>query len=278
MLSRDTRTLKLLGYDPEQCVQLTHPGHLRNFVFACQDEIIKIYGEETTNTPENHARAEQTYSALARKRGAAAPAVLRIGTVEGRAYTVSQRLYGESPSLGDADNPDLWRETGRWLGAYHAPTLQDGIPWMEKWLQIGLRSIGDLEKMQHNQSDAQIFIDARAWLWAHADPSLFTLLPMGACHNDFAAHNLVCRDGHLVGVIDFELASAGNVELDLARLYLDVFSKKPDYVDHFWEGYEEKTFITPGFQARLPLYLLGAVRVISPDLLYRYINRIICMR
>jgi Ser/Thr protein kinase RdoA (MazF antagonist) len=278
MLSRDAKALMLLGYEPEQCVQLTHPGHERNFVFACKNEIIKIYGTLGTSTPENHAKAEQKFSALARERGAAAPAVLRIGTVDGRAYTVSQRLSGASPSQSDANNPDLWRETGRWLGAYHAPTLQDGIPWMDRWLQIGLRSIEDLQNMQKNESDAQIFIDAKAWLVANADPSLFTLLPMGACHNDFAVHNLICQDGHLVGVIDFELASAGNVELDLARLYLDVFSKNPDHVDHFWEGYEENAFITPGFRARLPLYLLGAVHVISPNLLYRYINRIISMR
>ncbi len=278
MLSRDEKALALLGYEPEQCVQLTHPGHERNFVFACGDEVIKIYGTLGTGTPESHAKAEQKFSALANERGAPAPAVLRIGTVDGRAYTVSRRLPGASPSPADANNPGLWRETGRWLGAYHAPSLKDGLPWMDRWLQIGLDSLEDLRKMQNNPSDARIFVDAKAWLTANADPSLFTLLPMGACHNDFAAHNLLCQDGHLVGVIDFELASAGNVELDLARLYLDVFSKNPEQVDTFWEGYEEKTFVTPGFRARLPLYLLGAVRVISPGLLYRYINRIISMR
>ena len=278
MLSRDAETLAQLGYDPEHCVQLTDPGHTRNFVFACGDEVIKLYGSLTAGAPEKHAKAEQTFTALAIARGAAAPAVLRIGVADGRAYSVSRRLDGASPSPSDAANPDLWRETGRWLGAYHAPTLQDGLPWLDQWVQIGLRNLDELEQAMQGETNARLFADAKAWLRAHAKPSLFSLLPMGACHNDFAAHNLLCRNGHLVGVIDFELASPGNVELDLARLYLDVFSKAPERADYFWEGYEEKTFVTPGFRARLPLYLLGAVRVVSPGVLYRYISCIIHKR
>ncbi len=275
MLSRDRKTLALIGYNPDECVQLTHPAHERNFVFACGDEVIKIYGTRETRTPEAHAKAEQTFSALANERGAAAPAILRIGTADGRAYTVSRRLPGASPT--QADNPVLWYETGLWLGAYHAPTLEDGTAWLERWLEIGLRSLDDLQKTQTGESDVRLFADAKAWLVSKADPKIFTLLPMGTCHNDFASHNLLCQNGHLVGVIDFELASPGNVELDLARLYLDVFSKKPEQAKHFWQGYEEKTFVTPGFRARLPLYLLGAVRVVPPHVLCRYISSIISM-
>jgi hypothetical protein len=38
------------------------------------------------------------------------------------------------------------------------------------------------------------------------------------CHNDFAPHNLVFRDGRLAGVIDFEAAAPGPRAWDLAHL------------------------------------------------------------
>jgi len=278
MLSGDAQTLTLLGYEPKRCARLTHPGHERNAVYACEGEVIKLYGAGAIGTPESRAQAEKHYTALALERGVAAPQVQRIGCVNGVSYTVSQRLPGASLSPQEETSPELWRDIGRWLGAFHAPTLQSGTLWMERWVQTGLRNLENLQSGLKDDNEARVMRDAKAWLLARADTSLFTLLPMGTCHNDFAPHNLLCQAGRLVGVIDFELASEGNTELDLARLYLDVFFRYPASAGFFWEGYQQKTFTTPGFRARLPLYLLGVIPVIAPERLIQYLGQLINLR
>ncbi len=51
------------------------------------------------------------------------------------------------------------------------------------------------------------------------------------CHNDFAPHNLAFRDGHVVGVIDFDMASPGPRAWDLAYLatrMVPLTSEKPE--------------------------------------------------
>jgi Ser/Thr protein kinase RdoA (MazF antagonist) len=80
---------------------------------------------------------------------------------------------------------------------------------------------------------------------------------MGACHGDFSLRNVLCDGGRAVGLIDFELASDGNVELELARLSRAEFANKPDCAAAFFAGYRESAYLAPGFISRLPLYLVG---------------------
>lgn len=62
--------------------------------------------------------------------------------------------------------------------------------------------------------DASLDFDREAAIWQVPDHTP----PEVICHNDFAPHNLVFADGHVVGAIDFDTASPGPRLWDLAYL------------------------------------------------------------
>lgn len=247
--------LRLLGYDPQQCTEIGHTEMGRHAVYASGNEIIKLYSSDKGISAEARAEAEQKYSALARERGVNAPVTLRIGEAAGTHYTVSERLPG-SPVPADAGS-EIWREIGRLLGAFHAPVLQDGGPWLEKWRAYCLECAQTALKNPCGEHAALAITTASEWLEGAAQPQRFALLPMGACHGDFFARNVLCEGGRVVGVIDFELAFDGNVELELARLYRAELVGKPERATAFQGGYRESAYLAPDFKSRLPLYLVG---------------------
>ncbi|HEX4059242.1 MAG TPA: aminoglycoside phosphotransferase family protein [Galbitalea sp.] len=62
--------------------------------------------------------------------------------------------------------------------------------------------------------DASTGSNSASAVWQSAAHAPFEVI----CHNDFAPHNLAFRDGHVVGVIDFDLCSPGPRVWDLAYL------------------------------------------------------------
>ena len=255
MKSEDAATLRLLGYVPEQCLEIGHTELGRHAVYASGNEIIKLYGSNGGVSAEARARAEQKYSALARARGVNAPVTLRLGEAAGRHFTVSERLPG-STVAGDVRN-EIWREIGRLLGAFHAPVLQDGRPWLEKW-RLYCRECAALAlKYPCGERAGRTIASAAERIEADALASRFAVLPMGTCHGDFSLRNVLCECGCVSGVIDFELASESNVELELARLCRAEFSGGSDRAKAFLAGYRESAYLAPDFAARLPLYLAG---------------------
>lgn len=247
--------LRLLGYDPRRLTEIGHTEIGRHAVYMSGNEIIKLYGSDRGISLEARAKAEQKYSALARERGVNAPVTLRIGEAAGTHYTVSERLPG-SPVPADAGS-EIWREIGWLLGMFHAPVLQDGGTWLEKWRAHCLECAQTALKNPCGEHAARAIATAAQWLEDAAQPQRFALLPMGACHGDFCSRNVLCEGGRVVGVIDFELAFDGNVELELARLYRAELAGKPERATVFQDGYRESAFLAPGFKSRLPLYLVG---------------------
>ena len=255
MKSEDAATLRRIGYDPKQCVEVGHTELGRNAVFTSGNEIIKLYGSSGGVSAEARARSERDYSALARERGINAPVTLRLGEAAGRHFTVSERLPG-SPVTAGADS-EIWREIGRMLGAFHAPVLMDGGPWLKKWLAYCRECALTALKNPCDERADRAIASAADWLENTSQPSRFALLPMGACHGDFSSRNVLREGGSVVGLIDFELAADGNVELELARLSRAEFGAKPERAAAFLSGYRERAYYAPDFLTRLPLYLLG---------------------
>jgi len=247
--------LERLGYNPQKCAEIGHRELGRHAVFASGDEIIKFYGSDRGVSAEARAKAEWKYSALARERGVNAPVTLRIGEVAGIHYTVSERLPG-SPVPADAGS-EIWREIGRLLGAFHAPGLDDGVPWLEKWRSHCLECAHAALKNPCGDRAAHAIDAAASWLEGAARPKRFTLLPMGSCHGDFYPRNVLCEGGRVTGVIDFELAFDGNVELELAHLSRAGLAVQPDLAVAFQAGYRESAYLAPDFKVRLPVYLVG---------------------
>ncbi|MFH1512488.1 MAG: aminoglycoside phosphotransferase family protein [Bacillota bacterium] len=279
MHKQDEAILRSLGYDPRQCAKLSSDQAERNAVYASGNEIIKLYGVNRSvkiiqSTPNNRAllraQAEQKFSALALEHGVYAPQTLRLGVVSGVPYTVSERMRGTMPAQADLRNIGVWREAGELLGKFHAPALGDGRKWMENWLRYCHTYNEAVLKDNADQALQRALRPAMAWYDLNIRPSDYTLIPFGACHNDFAPRNVICENGHAIGLIDFELSHEGNVELDLADLYARAFGTWPKETGAFFDGYRQSALLAPGFMERLPLYLIGRSLLASPGWLIRF--------
>ncbi|MDD3213379.1 MAG: phosphotransferase [Eubacteriales bacterium] len=255
MKNEDAEVLRLLGYEPENCREIGHTELNRHAVFAAGNEIVKLYGDCDGIDAGAHARAEQKYSALARERGVNAPVTQRIGKVAGRAYTVSERLPGV-PVPGDA-SMEIWHQIGRLLGAFHAPVPLGGGAWLAEWLAYCRTCAETAVKQPCEERDKRAIAAAVELLIAQAQPERFAVLPMGTCHGDFSTRNVLVENDHVTGVIDFELAHEGNVELELACLCRAEFGDQPQRASAFMKGYREAAFLSKEFSSRLPLYLTG---------------------
>jgi Phosphotransferase enzyme family len=87
------------------------------------------------------------------------------------------------------------------------------VPPYPIWAQTdhALQSMAGLMRSFHHAS-SQVPIRAMDWSDELADPAGGTMI----CHNDVCLENVVFRDGHAVGLIDFDFASPGRPIFDLA--------------------------------------------------------------
>lgn len=253
MTAEHSQILRALGFQPERCTSIGHEALGRHGVFQCAEQIIKLYGNGTPPAADR-ARAEQLYTARARENGICAPRVLRAGTVLGVSYTISQRLDGVIASSPPSD--EIVREMGVMLGKLHRPALSEGATWRSAWLQELRHAV-----QKAHDSDAGLealtLCDKTLAYLESTSPLLFALLPMGTVHGDFSTRNVLCMDGHVSALLDFELAHEGNVELELARFYQKELHGSSARIAAFQKGYTEYAFFAPGFGRRLQLYLLG---------------------
>jgi hypothetical protein len=79
------------------------------------------------------------------------------------------------------------------------------------WTDVVLGEAAACLRMLH---DASIGFSGENAVWQSEAHAPFEVI----CHNDFAPHNLAFRDGHIVGVIDFDMCSPGPRAWDLAYL------------------------------------------------------------
>ncbi|MFA5630137.1 MAG: phosphotransferase family protein [Porticoccaceae bacterium] len=108
--------------------------------------------------------------------------------------------------------PDFGREVARTLARLHASTREDSA------------SAPDYHKQVHDahmrwrtlpKGPYSLVADlGYAWLLSHP---VSETRPWCAIHGDFGAHNILVRDGHLAGLIDWELSRIGDPAEDLAQ-------------------------------------------------------------
>jgi Putative homoserine kinase type II (protein kinase fold) len=137
------------------------------------------------------------------------------------------------------DGDTVLRRGGPWT-----PTVHRYLRYLERggidWLPRPLRFDGDLETLSFIDGTVPLYPLPR-WVWADAvllrgarllrelhdasvgfglDGAVWqspTKVPLEViCHNDFAPHNLVFRDGEIVGAIDVDMCSPGPRIWDLA--------------------------------------------------------------
>lgn len=89
------------------------------------------------------------------------------------------------------------------------------LPPYPSWVQAdgALASIAALMRRFHDASRSLDLDDAATWSAEMADPMGGSIV----CHNDVCLENVVFRDGVAVALLDFDFASPGRPEYDLAQ-------------------------------------------------------------
>jgi len=149
--------------------------------------------------------------------GGNSTAVVRVGETVRRTagpWTSSvQRLLATLRAAGVTEVPEHFGldDLGREIVSYRSGQVpNDPLPtWL--WEPGILQQAGSLLRRMH---DASVPLLAEPGVW-----QLPTHQPAEViCHNDVAPYNMVFRDHHLVGLIDFDTASPGPQIWDLAYL------------------------------------------------------------
>jgi len=102
-------------------------------------------------------------------------------------------------------------ERGREVLSFIPGTPMTGLAPERLWAPALLRASARLLRRLHDASTPARTIDGPWRLGGHSPAEVI-------CHNDFAPYNLIMRDGELVGVIDFDMASPGPRLWDIAYL------------------------------------------------------------
>jgi len=143
-------------------------------------------------------------------------AVRRVGdTVTRVAGPWTPTIHGYLQHLADAGIDGIPRPLGVECDREILSFVEGDVPeyplpeWV--WTDAALVEAATILRRLH---DASAGFDETDAIWQESGHEPIEVI----CHNDFAPHNLAFRDGHVVGVIDFDLASPGSRLWDLSLL------------------------------------------------------------
>ena len=186
----------------------------------------------------------------------------RMRDLMGRPAAVFGFVDGSSPSISD---PDVWRQVGRWLSNYHE-AVADFVPANKK----PYGELSELDRMARaaprmRELGLDDFVGDVADFASRHKATLrkaLQTLPSGVIHADFRPDNLLCRNGELVAVLDFDTSYIGSFVRDLAEAIviwsMPVGSFLPNraVVDAIIAGYCEVRRLSEAERDLLPVSIL----------------------
>jgi hypothetical protein len=171
-----------------------------------------------------------------------------------------ERMKGGNTSRVVKDGRTVLRSTGAWspfvhqllqhlaaVGFTEAPVFIEQVGDQEQ-LSFVAGEVGNDPLKPYMQTD-EVLVEAAQLLRRLHDCTQSFAIPVEAafmlpvmtpheviCHNDFAPYNCVYRDGHLIGVIDFDTAGPGTRLWDIAyAVYRFVpLTNDPHSLDNGW--------------------------------------------
>ncbi len=146
-----------------------------------------------------------------------------------RIHSVTVSEFGELSERGPFPKTRFWEEYLRFTFNYH----------LSEAMELNLFS----------QTTRKRFLD---FFESHVQ-SFSSVLGPRLIHGDFHFGNLLCLEGAITGVMDFEWASAGDPLWDICNHLMDMESKWPGSQDAFNRGYGMRGF-TQDEMGRMKIY------------------------
>ena len=155
-----------------------------------------------------------------------------------------------------ADAATLGRELGSFLAALHRfPTgraVEAGVPdtsqagWISEQRAFAERCRRDVYPLL--EATEQALADRLFSIWDSVGDSP---LDMRLVHADLGPAHLLCRRGHLCGVIDWSDAQLGDPAIDFGWA---AYGAGGEFAAALWESYEDTRAVDEGFRARALRY------------------------
>ena len=221
------RALRRIGLPPQQGLErLTGGATMESWRFSADDAAFVLRRAPSEQAMEGRAfghDVEAQVIAAAHEAGVLAPEVLTVlepsdGLGSG---FVMRALPGTSDprTILEMDDPDaILRECAEQLATIHAVPrneLPEGIPF--DTVESTLDTFE--EQFRAGGGDRPIIALALNWLRSHAVAIEGPVL----VHGDFRMGNILARNSHLTGVLDWELAHLGDYHEDLAYACMAVW-------------------------------------------------------
>ncbi|HET7099288.1 MAG TPA: aminoglycoside phosphotransferase family protein [Patescibacteria group bacterium] len=215
--------------------------------------------------------SEENTIRLVRMAGVPAPKVLLIEEVSSDSkkvtFCVEEKMEGVSlkSQMKDLDKETLKKiiiEAGSVLSKIHSISIEtfgplEGGEKYNSWKDFIFR----IENKKKNIFKAIKTVDInptfieRAFNILDRNNHMFALNNPKLLHGEFFPKHLIIKDNHLVGVIDFEDAKAGDPVWDMA--WLSYFYHDSIPIDWLKEGYENKELFNNDFDLKMKLYRLN---------------------
>ncbi len=249
--------LKELGYPLESCMGIGNHELGRHTVFQCGDVVIKFYGNNGLPDAQTRASAEAKYSRMARERFIHVPVCIKKGVVQGQNYSITQFMRGRMATREMYKDPGWMEKAGELLGRLHAPSLTDGFAWFDEWVSALDTYYHTACRQAGSDSEVKRLQDVWIRLISAVKKPDFILLPMGLCHGDYGARNIMILENGDLALLDFELSYEGNTEREIAFFIQKELGRNSQGENAFLNGYCRTAFFAPGFDNRLKLYQAG---------------------
>ena len=175
------------------------------------------------------------------------PRIITSGEIGDKLYLIREIIPGRSMAevlkAEDASVEQLCNQAGECLAQIHTIKFDTkGI--LQSDLTVKPQEVWSLEEMKAflppiyeagliSRHQMQGLLSLAVDDFYHSDE--FVL-----CHCDYTPNNILARDGEVVGVIDFEWASAAPVYDDLATFdFFLRYNNREEYIADFYQGYEQ---------------------------------------
>lgn len=222
--------------------------------FRGEDYILQISPPNTDNEA-SLKRGLECYRLLGRSEiPVPEPVTDEVGEFQDRKYVIVEKLPGASGKLDIS--PERVRHAGRILAKIHnVETFENAgrLQFDDHGLSIGEFSEGSLEEWQAKHVRTTLDRTRGSELEAVAteidrlrDADLLEhqqdFEPV-LCHNDYSPDNVVFLDGEITGIVDFDLAYAGDPQWDIVKAANGFWMHDPctdwNVRETFYEGYQD---------------------------------------